>query len=108
MKTQIFYIYALKCPFDGIIKYVGCSVQPELRLKIAFKGGDSAKKENKRKFEWFRFLETKGLYPELVILKECVDFEEAVEAEQKYIEEYRPTIFNGKSKILYRHNHLNR
>ncbi|MCZ2084839.1 MAG: GIY-YIG nuclease family protein [Flavobacteriales bacterium] len=98
----IFSIYALKCPIENIIKYVGCSVNVYSRVAQIF-----SDMGNQRKLEWAGYLREKGLKPEILILEECSTFDEAVIAEQKHINEHRDTIFNSKSSVLYRNNTIN-
>ena len=94
-----YYIYALICPMDNIVKYVGCSKDPEQRLRASF---NYRTVENKRKFEWFNLLKKDNNYPIIEILSNSTDIDIAIEEEQFYISKYRNTIFNAQHKVKYR------
>lgn len=66
------FIYALVCPLDGQIKYVGKANDPVRRLKdhrLDPRGMDY------NKGVWIRFLKSKKMIPELVILDEVEVFD---------------------------------
>jgi hypothetical protein len=59
------YIYALVCPKDNTIRYIGKSINPETRFldHIGYKD-----KSNIRKNRWIKKLKEEGSYPVLKIL----------------------------------------
>lgn len=58
------YIYALRCPLTGDIRYVGKSNNPELRLQKHMSPAT-----NWRKIQWVREVKAEGKRLELVILE---------------------------------------
>lgn len=93
-------IYALVDPRDGLHRYVGRSRNPKQRY-----GAHVAicspwrRPENRRKDAWIRELHALGLRPLLVILESCAVMK-APAAEEKWIERYRPDLFNGRHAFL--------
>ena len=71
------FIYALKCPVSGEIRYVGKSNDPETRYKK-----HCSPSTNERKRKWIMWLRSQGRRPELIVLEEvpraeCKDAENA-------------------------------
>lgn len=69
--TDKVYIYGLKDPRTGEIRYVGKSVHPRERYKQHVKGGES----NLHKGRWIADLRRAGLKPEMIILEETTEAE---------------------------------
>lgn len=87
-------IYALECPVDGLIKYIGQSINPKDRLKQHCNNN-----ENKDKWEWVCRLKDVGLEPSMIILDE-VDSESNF-WEMHYIFLYKSwgfTLYNKRLK----------
>lgn len=63
------YIYGLKCPVAGVIRYVGKSINPQKRL-IAHLTGARTGAYKHHTSAWLRKVIAEGLLPELVILEE--------------------------------------
>jgi hypothetical protein len=76
------YIYGLKCPLSGKIRYIGKSNKPKNRLPahLAMSKADV----NKHKKHWIRKVLSLGKKPKLVII-EKVRYEDWQEAERKWI-----------------------
>lgn len=91
-----FYVYALICPIDNIIRYVGATKNPESRYKNHLK--DSV---NPRKREWINLLIKNGQLPVMKILFSSLLFEECASKEQVFIAENRSTIFNSEVNFIY-------
>lgn len=63
------YIYGLKCPVAGVVRYVGKSINPQRRL-IAHLTGARTGAYKHHTSAWLRKVIAEGLLPELVILEE--------------------------------------
>lgn len=63
------YIYGLKCPVAGVVRYVGKSINPQKRL-IAHLTGARTGAYKHHTSAWLRKVIAEGLLPELVILEE--------------------------------------
>ena len=59
------YIYGLKCPVEGVIRYVGKSVQPEKRIRAHLMGAQRGD-YNHRTARWLRKIAKAGHEPELM------------------------------------------
>lgn len=68
------YIYGLHCPIEGVIRYIGKSINPKKRL-CAHIGGALRGEYNHHTARWLRKLQADDLAPELVILRELTDGE---------------------------------
>lgn len=64
-----FYIYALKDPTTGAIRYIGVTTRPKLRLREHIQPSN-VKKSNHRAC-WIRSLASKGLRPEIEFLAQA-------------------------------------
>lgn len=69
---NIQFIYALECPEDQVIKYVGKTKDLTVRLQGHINYA-LRKAHLKGKHEWIRNLKEKGLAPKMVILEQCTD-----------------------------------
>lgn len=67
MSDQQTFIYGLRCPIDGRIRYIGKTKNPANRL---YRHLSNAARgcENQRSYEWIRELQRKGLRPSLEII----------------------------------------
>lgn len=81
MKTT--FIYALKDPTTGLVRYIGKADRPDRRLSVHL-----ASKEKGHRTNWIKSLVDRGLRPELEIVDE-VPFEEWPMWEIAYIENFR-------------------
>jgi len=75
------YIYGLRCPLRGEIRYVGKSDDPKRRLRAHL----GLRNPRHPKDCWIKGLVAKGLEPELVILREVADGDDWTKAEQDEI-----------------------
>ena len=106
MKIQ--YIYALICPEDGEIKYIGKTTDPYQRLQghIAYA---RRKSHLKGKHEWIRNLYDKDMKPKMMILEKCDD--DTWIAQEKYWIEYhsnKTNLFNktkGGEDFVFKSGH---
>lgn len=81
-KARPVFIYALKDPRDGNVRYVGRSFEPEKRYKAHLReGGDT------HKARWIKQLMDIKLQPELEILA-CVAASDWSEAERQWMAKY--------------------
>lgn len=78
------WIYGLKCPIAGVIRYVGKSENPHKRFikHIAAANRNEADHHTSR---WLRKLIAQGLRPELVILREVGEKERWQDVEREFI-----------------------
>lgn len=78
------YIYGLKCPLLGVIRYVGKSEKPQVRfirhIRSAVRGD-----YNHRTARWLRKLHRLGMRPELVILHSVRPHERWQDVERQFI-----------------------
>ena len=65
------YIYGLKCPKAGIIRYVGKSKNPIKRYSTHLSHTKAKRYDNIHLYRWIAKLLRENLKPELVILEEC-------------------------------------
>jgi hypothetical protein len=82
MDLKTHYIYGLKDPITGEIKYVGKTGDPAKRLKEHLRDGG-----NIQKFFWIKELEKQNLQPSMEIIDVC-DLNDVDAKEEKYVEEY--------------------
>jgi hypothetical protein len=90
------FVYALVDPTDDAIRYVGRTRNIKGRLTGHL---SSPAINNRRKYNWIRKLRRRGLVPRLVVLETC-RLLKAPAVEQKWIDAYRPTLFNGTARGL--------
>ena len=100
MKTDICYLYTLRCPTTDEVKYVGKSVHPYVRLQSHL----HERKSNKPKCDWIDSLISQGLSP-VMIIEKALSLEYWEDHEKRLIEKYRRSgnIFNiqaGGNDIL--------
>lgn len=80
------YIYGLKCPLAGVIRYVGKSQDPHKRLRGHLTGANTfAYKHHTSR--WLRKLIRLGLEPELIVLHEVQPEERWQDVERRFISE---------------------
>jgi len=117
-KDNQFCIYALLCPLDYKIKYVGKTTNLYSRYK-AHVNEDSIHETNLRKRDWISGLKKSGLVPFSVILETC-SMEKSDEREMFWINQFMDAGFDllniragSSSKTIYggkihtkEHNHL--
>lgn len=82
--TKQVAIYALCCPKDGGVKYIGKAVDPEKRHK----GHLRERRGNTPKVNWIQKCLKNGLAPSMVVL-EWVGLDEWMTAEKRWISHYR-------------------
>ena len=90
---MIYYIYALICPIERDIKYIGLTHIPEQRIRqhIQNSGSCSIMKEY-----WISWLKQKGMAPKFVILGCYINSAEAKRKELQLIDSM-PWLMNGHS-----------
>lgn len=69
MKTDIAYIYALIDPRDNMVRYIGKTIHPKIRLSGHLY---ESKKYNHYRSRWITSLLNKGLCPIFKVLKICL------------------------------------
>ncbi len=79
------YIYGLKCPVAGVVRYVGKSINPQKRL-IAHLTGARTGAYKHHTSAWLRKVIAEGLLPELVILEEVQPGQDWRSIERAWIE----------------------
>lgn len=82
------YIYALKCPLDNKIKYIGKANDPKGRYRKHISLGFTGKGDNLIKNEWIFSLLENDLKPILEILEEVLISEWKIK-EKFYIKQYK-------------------
>ncbi|MDV3751163.1 GIY-YIG nuclease family protein [Elizabethkingia anophelis] len=93
MKESVHYVYLLRCPLNNEVKYVGVSMNPKVRFR-----GHLNDYGNKAKMQWIKSLKESNLLPVMEVVDSCDKRIDVSDLESKYIEKYRGTIFNSKSK----------
>lgn len=93
MNQKMHYVYALHCPIDDVIRYIGYSAYPEQRYKSHL---TKNKHTHKDKMDWVLKLRSLGLKPSLIILKKSPSKTNALMSEGFYIKEHIDTILNVK------------
>lgn len=78
------YIYGLKCPLAGTIRYIGKSTNPTARYN-AHVGGSVRGDYNHHTARWIRKLRRSGQSPELIILYTVGDGERWQDVERRFI-----------------------
>lgn len=79
-RRTIWSIYALVDPRTNLIRYIGCSVNPEARL-ISHR----SEKYNKAKLRWLLELKTAGLAPVVKIIQTAKNLKDAYTFEKSWI-----------------------
>lgn len=77
MKPKVYQIYTLTCPIDNVVRYVGCSMNANNRLKQHL----SSPSGTEDKIRWLQLLSDKGLKPMLNVVEEHNSKDAAVLAE---------------------------
>lgn len=95
-----FYVYALVCPIDNIVRYVGATINLDLRFKQHIKELNS----NSRKTEWIKFLSENNMFPTMKVLAILNTELNCRESESFFISKYRKTIYNSSSPRPYKIN----
>lgn len=80
------YIYGLRCPLAGVIRYVGKSQDPSKRLRGHLTGANTHAYRHHTS-RWLRKLIRLGLAPELLILHEVKPEEKWQDVERQFIAE---------------------
>lgn len=96
------FIYALCSPFNGAVRYVGQSVNPEKRYKQHIYQSRRDSYKNRPKKIWIRRLESIGMKPEMKILERCTN-EKGDDCEAQWIRYYldRDTILLNRDLSFY-------
>lgn len=82
------YIYGLKCPLAGIIRYIGKSINPSRRLRRHISDAQRNSYQH-HAARWIRKLTAAGLSPELVIIRALADGEPWQDVERELIAAYQ-------------------
>jgi hypothetical protein len=94
------YIYSLKDPRDGAVKYVGQTRHLGARLAGHLSSAfGNPRKGRSQKDEWLRELESLGTPATVEILEQCDDDDKAGDAEKKWIQFHR-----GNGQLLNLHS----
>ena len=81
------YIYGLKCPEKGIVRYVGKSKNPKQRYSEHLSHTKARRYDNIHCYRWMAKLLKNNLKPELIILEEC-NIENWKEREKHWIAKF--------------------
>lgn len=90
----IHYVYYLICPISNEVKYIGVSMNPEVRFKAHLTDRGS----NKAKVEWIQNLKENGLLPILEVVEKIESRSIVFEIETNHIKEHYKSILNVKRK----------
>lgn len=83
MKNEV-YIYGLKCPEKGVVRYIGKSKKPKARYRTHLSHSKAERYDNIHLYRWIAKLLRNELKPELVILEACTN-EDWKEKEKEWI-----------------------
>jgi predicted GIY-YIG superfamily endonuclease len=83
-------IYALRCPLQGKIRYIGKSSNVKARYKQHLK--DAGSKSYKKL--WIQKLNERGLFPVLEIMDTATTEPEAREKENRHVANHLSTVYN--------------
>jgi group I intron endonuclease len=86
MKNKV-YIYGLKCPETGVIRYVGKSKKPKSRYSAHLSHTKAKRYDNIHLYRWIAKLLRNDLKPELIILDTCTN-KDWKEKEKEWINKY--------------------
>lgn len=92
------FIYVLRCPLSGLVRYVGKTSNPRKRLTDHMRAARAGEQHHRAK--WIRVLLAQGLRPLLEVLHSVPDGENWQDAEIRLIAEYRAAghaLTNGTS-----------
>jgi predicted GIY-YIG superfamily endonuclease len=92
MTSEPLFIYGLTAE-DGRVRYVGMSKQPDKRLKQHVREARARRGRNPHKESWIRGLLDNGIYPTVVILRQCCE-ETWVAAEKEEIIKHKASLTN--------------
>lgn len=95
--SKISYIYSLNCPITNEIKYIGKTIDPNVRLKSHL--SEVKKKTRNKKNNWVISLTRKGLVPIMKII-EVIPFDQEDEREIFWIDYYRNLGFDLKNLTI--------
>ena len=79
------YIYGLRCPLVGVIRYIGKSVNPERRMSNGHLKDARLGNTDHHTARWLKKLLRLELLPELVIIEEVAEGERWQDAERRWI-----------------------
>jgi predicted GIY-YIG superfamily endonuclease len=99
---MVYKVYSLKCPFDNEIKYIGISINPELRL-ISHINEPQGTNE-KALWTLKCFLYDKHPIVEIIEEIETDNKSEAYELERYWIEQFKQWGFNLLNGVYYKTN----
>ena len=94
-----FYVYALVCPIDNIIRYIGATIDPDTRFKQHLKDKTDCEKSN-----WIKSLCELNKKPIFEILSSHVNVNDCTVSELEYCKKYKDQIFNYKHPRPYKFN----
>ncbi len=86
---KAYHIYILTDPLDGLVKYVGCTVNPKSRLSNHISQCSDASCGGLKKVKWIRDLKENNVRPTMTIVRACDTIEQA-----KIIEKQTYDLFN--------------
>ena len=86
------YIYALKDPISGVIRYIGNTKNPKGRYRQHLK--DAEKRSKTLKQNWIRSLSEKNMQPTMDIIEKIENDEEARNREEFYVLQNIDTVYN--------------
>lgn len=89
-KRNKFYVYGLICPIDNVIKYIGASINPDLRYKKHLRNTDGTID----KIKWISNLIDSGKKPSMIILGEFTNEKECADAENSLCKKYSSNLLN--------------
>lgn len=78
------FIYGLECPVERVVRYVGKSTKPEVRLRAHISGALRVAYDH-HTARWIRRLLGDGLRPRLIVLHEVQDGERWQDIEREFI-----------------------
>ncbi len=81
------YIYGLRCPLSGAIRYVGKTVNVARRLNAHLNAAKNSK-ETHHRYTWLRRVIAAGMRPTIEVLREVSEGEDWQTAEREMIAEY--------------------
>ena len=85
------FIYILKCPVTGHVRYVGSSKNPKVRFSQHLK---DARKDRTKKQKWILWLASKNEMPIIQIVASTIDELDALKLEEETLIQYINTVYN--------------
>jgi predicted GIY-YIG superfamily endonuclease len=95
-------VYALTCPIENKIKYVGCTSDLKKRYGVHLSNAFGRFYESKKKLSWLHMLINKNLFPGCIIINEFDDMESAIQFEQLIINNI-PSLTNCRNHKYKNH-----